>query len=114
MNNIKDNIRLIKNRIELVSLSAGRNPNDVKLMLATKTVPAAIISEALGDSHTLIGENKIQELKAKHSLLLGEKTEFHFIGHLQTNKIKEAVLYADCIESVDRMDLVKKLNQRLQ
>lgn len=114
MNNIKANLEAIKSRIIQASLKAGRNPNEVKLMLATKTVPAEIIIEALGNETTLIGENKIQELKAKHPFLAERNAEFHFIGHLQTNKIKEAVRYAHCIESIDRMDLVEKLDQRLQ
>ena len=114
MNNIKANLEAIKTRMAQASLLAGRNPGDVKLMLATKTVPAELIMEALGNEAALIGENKIQELKAKHPALAERNTEFHFIGHLQTNKIKEAVHYAHCIESVDRIDLVEKLDQRLQ
>lgn len=114
MNNIKANLEAIKKRISQASLAVGRNPTDVKLMLATKTIPAEIILEALGNETTIIGENKIQELKTKHPVLAERNTEFHFIGHLQTNKIKEAVRYAHCIESIDRIDLVEKLDQRLQ
>lgn len=91
-----------------------RNPDEVKLLLATKTVPAETIALGLSDNLTLIGENKVQELKAKYDYLAGKNTEFHFIGHLQTNKIKDVLKYADCIQSVDRIDLIHKLDQRLQ
>lgn len=91
-----------------------RNPDDVKLLLATKTIPAETIALGLSGNLTLIGENKVQELKAKYDYLAGRNTEFHFIGHLQTNKIKDVLKYADCIQSVDRRDLIYKLDQRLQ
>lgn len=93
---------------------SGRNPDEVKLLLATKTIPAETIALGLSGNLTLIGENKVQELKAKYDYLAGKNTEFHFIGHLQTNKIKDVLKYADCIQSVDRRDLIYKLDQRLQ
>lgn len=114
MNNIEANIQTIKRRMERAAISSGRNPEEVKLLLAVKTVPAEIIALALGTERTLIGENKVQELKAKYDYLSGRNAEFHFIGHLQTNKIKDVIKYADCIQSVDRLDLVQKLDQRLQ
>lgn len=100
--------------MERAAISSDRNPEDIKLLLAVKTVPAETIALALGNDKTLIGENKVQELKAKYDYLSGRNAEFHFIGHLQTNKIKDVIKYADCIQSVDRLDLVQKLDQRLQ
>lgn len=114
MNNIQANIRFINTRIERAALASGRDPDEVKLLLAVKTVPAETIALALNDEKTLIGENKVQELKSKYDYLSGKNAEFHFIGHLQTNKIKDVIKYADCIQSVDRIDLVQKLDQRLQ
>ncbi|PZR21800.1 MAG: YggS family pyridoxal phosphate-dependent enzyme [Flavobacterium psychrophilum] len=114
MSNIEANIQTIKARMERVAISSDRNPEDIKLLLAVKTVPAETIALALGSDKTLIGENKVQELKAKYDYLSGRNAEFHFIGHLQTNKIKDVIKYADCIQSVDRLDLVQKLDQRLQ
>ena len=114
MNNIQANISSIKARMAQASIASGRNPDEVKLLLAVKTVPAEIIASALGSETTLIGENKVQELKSKYDYLAGKNAEFHFIGHLQTNKIKNILRYADCIQSVDRLDLVQKLDQRLQ
>ncbi len=114
MNSIAINIEVIKKRIEKACLKVGRSGDEVKLLLATKTVPAEIIKQALIFENNLIGENKIQELSQKHTLLKNESVEFHFIGHLQTNKIKEVLKYANCIQSIDRIELVQKLNNRLQ
>lgn len=114
MNSIAKNIEVTKKRIDNVCLKVGRSSDEVKLLLATKTVPAEIIKQALIFEKNLIGENKIQELCQKHPLLKNESVEFHFIGHLQTNKIKEVVKYASCIQSLDRIELAEKLDQRLQ
>lgn len=114
MSRIVANIEAINQRIKNACLKTGRNYNDVKLLLATKTVPAELIKEALVFKKNLVGENKIQELSQKFALLKNENVEFHFIGHLQTNKIKDVLKYANCIQSVDRIELVQKLDQRLQ
>lgn len=92
----------------------NRKSEDVQLLLATKTVSAEKIEFALECGETLIGENKVQELKEKWEALKPYKHKSHFIGHLQTNKIKEVLRYVSCIESLDRLDLAQKLDQRLQ
>ena len=92
----------------------NRNPQEVKLLLATKTVSAQNIAIALHAGETLIGENKIQELKDKFEALKNIPHQSHFIGHLQSNKIKEVIKYADCIQSVDRLSLAEKLQKRLE
>lgn len=111
---IRDNIASILQRIEIACERSGRNPNEVKLLLATKTVPVERIKTAFEAGQTLIGENKIQEIKEKYEGLKDSPHETHFIGHLQTNKIKEILKYGvTCIQSVDRLRLAEKLNQRL-
>ncbi len=89
MNEIIANLNQINNRIEDACKKAGRNPKEVKLLLATKTVPAERIKMALQAGHTLIAENKVQELKEKYEALKEIPHTNHFIGHLQTNKIKD-------------------------
>ena len=85
------------------------------MLLATKTVSAERIKTALNAGHTLIAENKVQELKEKFEALKGIPHINHFIGHLQTNKIKDVLKYdVSCIQSLDRLDLAEKLHQRLQ
>lgn len=110
---IEDNLKFIREKINLTCQSVGRNPKDVKLLLATKTVPADRIKQALDAGETLIGENKVQELQEKYSLLQNENMEWHFIGHLQTNKVKQVLKYVTCIHSVDRLKLGKVLHREL-
>ena len=115
MSHIIDNIAQIKNRITEAALAAGRNPEEVKLLLATKTVSAENIKIALESGERLIGENRAQELKSKYADLLNVPHQKHFIGYLQTNKIKDLLRYdVTCIQSVDRLDLAQKLQARLE
>lgn len=115
MNEILDNITHIRERISRACREAGRDPGEVKLLLATKTVPAERIKTALQAGHTLIAENKVQELKDKYDALKEVPHTSHFIGHLQTNKIKDLLKYdVACLQSLDRLDLAEKLHQRLQ
>src|SRR5690606_11050997 len=114
MNPIVTNIAQIKKRIALACEKSGRNPNEVRLLLATKTVSAENIRIAIESGETLTGENKVQEVKEKFEKLKDILHEKHFIGHLQTNKIKDILKYGvSCMESLDRMDLAEKLHQRL-
>ena len=109
------NIAVIKERINNVCKENSRDPDEVKLLLATKTVPAECIKIALLAGKTLIAENKVQELKEKYEALKDVPHTNHFIGHLQTNKIKDLLKYdVSCIQSLDRLDLAEKLHQRLQ
>lgn len=114
MNPVLTNIAQIKKRIALACEKSGRNPNEVRLLLATKTVSAENIRIAIESGETLIGENKVQEVKEKFEELKDIPHTKHFIGHLQTNKIKDILKYGvSCVESLDRMDLAEKLHQRL-
>lgn len=115
MNHIIENIAQIKKRIAKAAIAAGRNPAEVKLLLATKTVSAENIKIALESGERLIGENRAQELKSKYTDLLDVPHQKHFIGYLQTNKIKDLLRYGvTCIQSVDRLDLAEKLQARLE
>lgn len=114
MNPVLTNIAQIKKRIALACEKSGRNPNEVRLLLATKTVSAENIRIAIESGETLIGENKVQEVKEKFEELKDIPHTKHFIGHLQTNKIKDILKYGvSCVESLDRLDLAEKLHQRL-
>lgn len=112
---ILQNIAFIQERINNACLNSDRKPCEVKLLLAIKTVPAERIKIALQAGHILIAENKVQELKEKYEALKEISQTNHFIGHLQTNKIKDLLKYnVSCIQSLDRLDLAEKLHQRLQ
>lgn len=114
MDIIKNNLQLIHQRIANACQRVDREVNNVQLLLATKTVPAERIALALECGESLLGENKVQELKAKEEILKPYACSKHFIGHLQTNKVKDVLKYVSCIESVDRLAVVEKLDQRLQ
>lgn len=114
MENIIYNLNIIHNRIQQACKKANRNPNDIRLLLATKTVDSDRINFALQQGETLVGENKVQELKQKCTAIKAENPEVHFIGHLQSNKIKEVIKWATCIESIDRLSVAKKLQKRLE
>lgn len=111
---IKHNLEEIERRITMACWRSGRQRDEVRLLLATKTVPAERIKVALRSGYNLIGENKVQEIKEKFQGLKDTPHQNHFIGHLQTNKIKEILKYnVSCIQSLDRIELAEKLQQRL-
>ncbi|MBE7645176.1 YggS family pyridoxal phosphate-dependent enzyme [Tenacibaculum finnmarkense genomovar ulcerans] len=111
---ISNNISKIRERIDNACKLSNRNPNEIKLLLATKTVCSERIKEALNCGETLIAENKVQEIKQKYNDLNTCSFEQHFIGHLQTNKIKEILKYnINCIQTIDRIRLAEKLDKRL-
>ena len=112
--NIIHNLNVILKSIENACINAGRNPKEVKLLMATKTVSTDRIKIALQTGQTLIAENKVQEVKEKYEDLKNIPHTSHFIGHLQTNKIKDILKYGvQCVQSVDRLDLAEKLHQKL-
>ncbi|HTO14897.1 MAG TPA: YggS family pyridoxal phosphate-dependent enzyme [Edaphocola sp.] len=114
-NEVLENLKQVIARIEIACEKFGRKPEDVKLLLATKTVDTERIKIVLNAGQTLIAENKVQELKEKYEDLLDTPHTSHFIGHLQTNKIKEILKYGvSCVESLDRLDLAEKLQNRLE
>lgn len=114
MNTVIHNLNVVLQRIENACIRCNRSPDEVKLLLATKTVPAATIKIALLAGQTLIGENKVQEIKNKFEALKTIPHEKHFIGHLQTNKIKDMLKYGvTCVQSIDRADLAGKLHKLL-
>ncbi|NML23542.1 YggS family pyridoxal phosphate-dependent enzyme [Pseudoflavitalea sp. G-6-1-2] len=111
---IRNNLHNILTRIENACISNGRQSGEVKLLLATKTVDAERIAVALQTGQTLIAENKVQELKEKYEALKPIPHTNHFIGHLQSNKIKDLLKYeVACVQSLDRLELAEKLHQRL-
>lgn len=114
MSHIQQNLAIILQRIEKACIANNRDPKEVKLLLATKTVPATLIRLALETGQTLLGENKVQEIKEKYADLIDLNPTNHFIGHLQSNKIKDLLKYnITCIHSIDSYDLALKLHQRL-
>ena len=90
--------------------SGGR---EVMLLLATKTVSAEVINElSARKGHLLIGENKAQELLEKYEVLEKDRLTVHFIGHLQTNKVRQIIDKVEMIHSLDRIELAKEISKR--
>ncbi|WP_299103853.1 YggS family pyridoxal phosphate-dependent enzyme [uncultured Tenacibaculum sp.] len=113
MDSIVHNLNTIHKRIAYACKKANRTPDEVRLLLATKTVSIEKIRFAIEQGIHLVGENKVQELKQKTNAILDLQPEVHFIGHLQSNKIKEVIKWASCIQSIDRLSLAEKLHKRL-
>lgn len=111
---IKENLEQVKQNIASAAMKTGKRPEDITLVMATKTIAPERIREAILAGGHIIGENKVQEALKKYEVLQGENVEWHFIGHLQTNKVKDVLKFADMIHSVDRLHLAEKLDQRLQ
>ena len=111
---IKENLEQVKKNIANAAARVGKKPEEIILVMATKTVDPERIREAIKSGGRIIGENKVQEALKKYEVLKDEDAEWHFIGHLQTNKVKDVLKFADMIHSVDRLSLVEKLDQRLQ
>lgn len=92
-------------------IKSGRAGDEVQLIAVTKTVDIHRINEAIAAGITSIGENRTNELEEKYNVL-GNKVDFHMIGHLQTNKVKNIIGKAKLIHSLDRISLAKELDKR--
>lgn len=111
---VEENLNTVRQQMELACQASGRKTKDVKLLLATKTVPLEKLQIAIQAGETLFGENKAQELRDKFPLMQqSNQVEWHFIGHLQTNKVKDVVKYVTLIHSVDRLKLGQALDHQL-
>lgn len=111
---VEENLKAVRQQMDLACQASGRKIEDVKLLLATKTVPLEKLQMAIQMGETLFGENKAQELRDKFPLMRqSNQVEWHFIGHLQTNKVKDVVKYVTLIHSVDRLKLGQDLNHQL-
>ncbi len=109
---IAENIKLVKNRIEQAAKRAGRNAADIKLVAATKDVPANLIEEAVKAGIADIGENKVREAEQKFNALRDLPVIWHMIGHLQTNKVKAALDIFSVIQSVDSQKLADEISKK--
>jgi len=106
---IIDNYRKIQDEIAEKAVKTGRNPEDIKIISVSKTFPYTDIQEAIDSGVTLFGENKVQEAIAKVFQLHGN-FNIHMLGHLQTNKAKDAVKLFDMIHSIDKAETALKVN----
>ncbi len=103
---ISENIAAIRQQIAVAAAAAGRDPGQIKLCAATKMNDADAVRQAIAAGVDCCGENRVQELTKKLSENAYEGAPVHFIGHLQTNKVKQVVGKVDLIQSVDRIKLL--------
>lgn len=110
---LKDHLEAVEGRIASVCRRIGRDPSEVILVGATKYSEAPQIQEALQAGLKHIGENRVQDAQRKFPELerLGVKAVRHMIGHLQTNKVKQAVQLFDLIQSVDSVRLAEEIEK---
>ncbi len=109
---VAQNVSALQEQIRQVAAAAGRDPAQVRLMAVTKTVDPELVNAAIDAGITLLGENKAQELCAKYDSYHKDGVEIHFIGHLQTNKVRHIVDKVQMIESVDSLPLAEEINKR--
>lgn len=105
---IRAGIAAVEARIAAACARAGRNRSDVRLVAVSKTFPAADVDAAIAGGMTDVGENKVQEARDKHPSVAG-RARWHLIGHLQSNKAKDAVRLFDVIQTVDSVELAEKI-----
>ncbi len=107
-----ENFKTIKNNIAEAAIRSGRNPEDIQLLAATKTVAHPLITYATNHGISLIGENRAQELNEKYPFYELPRENIHFIGHLQTNKVNTVVGKVGMIQSVDSLRLANEISKR--
>ena len=108
---IAENIARIRAQMNEAALACGRDPKEIQLCAATKMNDAAAVREAIAGGVDCCGENRVQELVAKEKENAYAGAPVHFIGVLQTNKVKQVVGHVDLIQSVDRYNLMEAIEK---
>jgi pyridoxal phosphate enzyme (YggS family) len=111
--NFAENLDSIQQRIRAACARAGRDEKSVTLLAVSKTHPPESIRAGVECGQLLFGENKIQEAKAKIPLCPG-KARWHFIGHLQSNKVRDAVELFEMIQGVDSLAIAREISKRAE
>ncbi len=108
---IAERLGQVQAEIRAAAIKAGRNPDEVRLVAVSKTRPAGDLLQCYQAGQRIFGENYVQELSAKAGEL-HEPVEWHFIGHLQSNKVKYIAGLVSMIHSVDRLSLAEEINRQ--
>ena len=111
---IADNIRSIRERMARAALAAGRKPEEVILVGASKMNGAAACREAIAAGIDALGENRVQEMRGKLEEGAYEGAPLHFIGHLQRNKVRQVVGAASLIHSVSSLELLEEIDRQAE
>lgn len=111
MIDVAGNLARVRERLQRAAERAGRAPEEILVVGVSKLVDAERIRRAVAAGLPALGENRVQEAKEKIERI-GRPVPWHFVGHLQTNKVRDAVLLFDLIHSVDRLELARELDRR--
>jgi PLP dependent protein len=111
MESVRTNLERVRERMARAAERSGRRPDDILLIGVSKTVPAERIGEAIAAGLPALGENRVQEAREKFRLL-GRPIPWHLVGHLQSNKVKDALEIFDLIHSLDRIELAREIDRR--
>src|SRR5438046_7926589 len=110
MISIADNLNRVREQVRSAAANSGRSADDVELVAITKTHPAEKVREAIEAGQTLFGESRVQEARLKISEL-PSNVRWHFVGHLQKNKIRHALPLFEMIHSIDSLDVAQEINR---
>ncbi|MBQ4105516.1 MAG: YggS family pyridoxal phosphate-dependent enzyme [Clostridia bacterium] len=114
LSDIKYNYETIVENIAKAAIDSGRRPEDITFLAATKTVDPVLINYAISLGLDHIGENKVQELLSKYDSYDLDNSQLHFIGHLQSNKVRQIVGKVSMIQSVDSLKLAQEISRQSQ
>ena len=110
MHNLEANLQRVRVDLAAAAARAGRDPDSVQLVAVTKTLPPERVEQALAAGLTVFGESRLQEARAKIPVI-SSRARWHLIGHLQSNKARDAVSLFELIHSVDSVRLAVELNK---
>lgn len=109
--NVAERYASVLARVAAAAGRARRSPDDVTLVAVSKTWPVDVLKDAAGAGVEVFGENRAQELREKHAVL-GDRVRWHFVGPLQSNKVRHVVGVAELVHSVDRYGLAEAIARR--
>lgn len=110
---IHDNLADIRHRIRLAATNAARNPDEIRLIAVSKHMPVESLMNAMAAGQFRFGENYLQDALQKQALLHDTRAEWHFIGHLQTNKAKQAARQFSWLHTLDNLRLADRLSSAI-
>ena len=109
---VREGLRIVRDKAARAAAQSGRSVSEIRILAVTKTVPAFLVNAAIADGICLLGENRAQELIEKYDDYQLSGIQIHFIGHLQTNKVKVIIDKVSCIESVDSFHLIDEIERQ--
>jgi len=112
VSSIGDNLKRVEDTIDSTLAKTGRRDN-VTVVAVTKTQPFEIVEAALMEGITIIGENRVQEAALKYEQI-GNKAHWHMVGHLQRNKVKQAVQIFEMVQSIDKVETAAEIDKRVE